>query len=456
MNADTRVPGSFRDPSGFMFLQDNVLYRQINKTYRDNYEQLINSGLYEKLVSENLLVSHEEVKLNHADNEVFKVIKPEIIDFISYPYEWCFSQLKNAALLTLNIQKTALSYGMSLKDCSAYNVQFNNRPIFIDTLSFEKYQEGKPWVAYKQFCEHFLAPLALASYRNYRLSRLFCSFLDGIPLDMASSLLPSKTYINHHLLIHIHLHSKAQKKYSSHIVDKKHSIVSRMALLGLIDSLETAIKKINYLPLGSVWSNYYDDTNYSIESFDFKKQIVSDYLEIANPSDVWDLGANDGLISRVAGRMGASTISFDFDHDAVENNYRSCLKENDSKILPLIVDLTNPSPKIGWQNEERLSLFERGPADAALALALVHHLAITNNLKFEQLADFFNKIGNWLIIEFIPKSDSQVQRLLSSREDVFENYTQREFEEKFSELFVIKNSIKFNDSDRILYLMVKR
>jgi len=189
------LPSSFRDPSGFLFLRDGFIYRQVNTIYRENYDYLISSNLYKTLVDAELLIPHHEVDIKKArSDEIYKVIKPELILFISYPYEWCFSQLKDAALTTLEIQKKSLDFGISLKDCSAYNIQFRKgKPIFIDTLSFERYHQGKPWVAYRQFCQHFLAPLALMSYKDIRLNQLFRVYIDGPPLDLTSSLLPFRT-----------------------------------------------------------------------------------------------------------------------------------------------------------------------------------------------------------------------------------------------------------------------
>jgi hypothetical protein len=178
-------PSSFRDPSGYLFHRGAELYRQVNRRYQENYDLLTSSGLYDKLVAEGLLVPHEEVDLEPLDAATaYKTIKPLLVPFVSYPYEWCFSQLKDAALATLAIQKTAMSHGMSLKDASAYNIQFIDcRPVLIDTLSFERYVPGRPWIAYRQFCQHFLAPLALMSYRDPRVSQLLKAGLDGIPLD---------------------------------------------------------------------------------------------------------------------------------------------------------------------------------------------------------------------------------------------------------------------------------
>ena len=207
---------SFRDPSGFLFTRDGVLYRQVNQVYAEDYRKLMDSGLYAKLVKAGLLIPHTEVDIEPANKKLaFKVLCPEYVPFISYPYEWSFGQLKDAALATLSIQKRALKAGMVLKDASAYNIQFQRgKPTLIDTLSFEIYQEGEPWVAYRQFCQHFLAPLALMAYQDVRLSQLLRVYIDGIPLDLASELLPARTRWNLGLATHIHLHARAQKRYA--------------------------------------------------------------------------------------------------------------------------------------------------------------------------------------------------------------------------------------------------
>ena len=419
------------------------------------------SGLYHNLVRNNLLIPHKEVKsVPFQSKQAYKIIQPEPVSFISYPYEWCFSQLKNAAFATLEIQKKALEYEMSLKDASAYNIQFcENQPALIDTLSFEKYKKGKPWVAYRQFCQHFLAPLALMSHTDIHLNKLAAIFIDGIPLDLASKLLPFKTRFNFSLFLHIHMHSKTQERFSDkhlHEKYKSQKTMSELSMHGLIDSLKTAIKKMKYNPDKSHWVNYYKDNNYYSKSFEHKKQIVGDFLKKTKPEIVWDMGANTGVFSRIACGSGVHVIAFDMDPDVVEINYRECIKNKETYLLPLVIDLNNPSPNIGWANTERMTLMERGPGDTVMALALLHHLAVSNNLGFSKIAEFFSSICKSLIIEFIPKDDSQVQRLLSSREDIFPDYNQKYFEKIFRNYFHIKESGKIKDSKRIIYLMKNR
>jgi ribosomal protein L11 methylase PrmA len=451
---------SFRDPSGFLFSRGGILYRQVNRTYADDFSRLTESGLYEKLVKAGLLIPHAEVDEKPADASLaFKVIRPERVPFISYPYEWSFSQWKDAALATLSIQKRALKAGMSLKDASAYNIQFvNGRPILIDTLSFETYQEGKPWDAYRQFCQHFLAPLALMSHVDIRLGQLLRVYIDGIPLDLASRLLPASTRLNFGLLTHIHIHASAQTRYADADVTASASRggMSKNAFIGLIESLEGAVKKLTWKPAGTEWGNYYEITNYTDIAFSHKKEIISGWLKDVAPASVWDLGANNGEFSRLASGMGIPTVAWDIDPSAVEQDYLRIKSEKEQNLLPLVLDLTNPSPALGWANEERDSLGQRGPADMVFALALIHHLAISNNVPLTRLADFFAGLGWWLIIEWVPKTDSQVQKLLRTRKDIFDGYTREGFESAFETRFHIRESVDVNQSERRIYLLEKK
>jgi hypothetical protein len=452
------VAGSFRDTTGFLFFSDGVLYRQINQSYRKDYELLIQSGLYARLTSCGFLIAHAEADkgISRQHDIAFKVIQPEYVPFISYPYEWCFSQLKDAALLTLAIQKKALQANMSLKDCSAYNVQYlHGRPVFIDTLSFEHYNEGSPWVAYRQFCQHFLAPLALMAYRDTRLNQLAKIFIDGIPLDLASGMLPLRTNFRLGLLMHLHLHARMQRRFSQKKSRLQHKTFSRNSFFALIDNLQDAVGKLQWLPHGTEWAEYYSDTNYSETAFKHKQNLVRDFIAQASPKTVWDLGANVGVFSRIPAGMGIPTIAFDVDPAAVEKFYCDCRKNNENNLLPLLMDMTNPSPDLGWAHTERIRLAGRGPADTLMALALVHHLAIGNNVPLHNIAKFFSSLCEHLIIEFVPKEDSQVKRLLLSRTDIFTSYSREAFENVFRRFFNLVRIENIDDSLRTLYLMKK-
>ncbi|MBI1334782.1 MAG: SAM-dependent methyltransferase [Armatimonadetes bacterium] len=457
MTEAVRSASSFRDPSGFVFQRDGVLYRQINQSAAADFELLVSSGLQNELTDAGLVVAVEEADLSLAVTpEAAKVIRPARIPFVSYPYEWSFSQLKDAALLTLEVMRRALGKGMSLKDASAYNVQFvGTRPVLIDTLSFEPYVEGEPWVAYKQFCQHFLAPLALMSHVDIRLGSLLQTNIDGIPLDLASNLLPGKTKFQPGLLTHIHLHAKAQSHDGGGKTSDRKPTISKTSLLALVDNLKGTVSGLTWKPAGTEWADYYANTNYSKESLSRKAELVASFLAKV-PGDAqtcWDLGANNGEFSRLAAARSLYTIAWDIDPAAVEQAYLACKSSKADHLLPLLQDLRNPSTDLGWAGAERDSLQSRGPADVVLALALVHHLAIGNNVPLDRLADFFAQVGRWLIVEFVPKEDSQVQRMLVARKYIFTSYDLSGFEQAFQRRFETVEKQEIEGTCRTLFLM---
>jgi hypothetical protein len=454
------ISASFKDPSGFVFSLNGEIYRQINKSYQKNYEQLITSGLYDKLTSLGYLIPYQEINFTARPAQAYKTIQPTKIPFISYPYEWCFNMLKDAAQLTLNIQKIALEYGMSLKDASSFNVQFlYGKPVFIDTLSFEQYEEGKPWVAYKQFCEQFLAPLALIAYTDIRLGKLMQAYLKGIPLDLVCKLLPLSTKIRPALFFHIHLHSRSQKQFSNSSLKQTNKSFSKHALMGLIESLESTVRGLHWKPIKTVLTDYYEKDkciSYDDTALNEKKNLVSKYLDIVQPKTLWDIGSNTGVFSRIAAKKNIFVVSMDNDPSVVEQNYLWTKENREKNILPLIIDIVNPTPSVGWENLERNSIFLRPLPQTVLALALIHHLAIGENLPFLKLASFFAKICDSLIIEFIPKEDKHVYILLRNRKDIFDNYNQTKFESEFNKFFNIKKRSILPASGRSLYLMINR
>jgi hypothetical protein len=460
LSTNTSIFSSFRDPSGIVYKKDKEVFRQINNCYASQYEKAVETGLFEFGINKKLLLPFEEVEPDESQQDnVYKIIKPEQIKFISYPYEWCFSQIKDAALLTLDLHLAALERDMVLKDASIYNVQFwNGRPTFIDHLSFELLENVTVWPAYGQFCRHFLAPLALMAHRDYRLNSLYLTNLDGVPLDLASTLLKKTSNLNPRLLMHIHLHAKAQKRYSVKANDQKIKgrRIDMNGLLGIAGSLRKAVEKLHWKSTGTEWGNYYKDTNYSESSMQAKKAIITSMLEKVEADVVWDLGGNDGTMTCLASERGAYSLCFDIDHAAVEKNYLRCRKEGEKNLLPLVMDFCNPSPGIGFASKERDSLSDRVSAELVMALAFIHHLAISNNLPFKYIAEYFASLGPWLIIEFVPKSDSQVQRLLATREDIFDRYDQENFEVTFGSYYEVVEKTAVSGSERFIYLMKRK
>jgi len=447
---------SFRDPDGFIFYKGNKLYRQINSSYKKTYDHLMKLGLYDELVSQKLLIPHQEVRLSPKNSQAYKIIAPEKVPFVSYPYEWSFSMLKEAALLTLKFQKKLLQHDMSLKDATAYNVQFiGSRPIFIDTLSITDYVVGSPWIAYRQFCQHFLAPLSLMKYKSLHLNQLLKNHLDGVPLSLASNLLPSKTNLNPGLLAHIHLHKKSQSYFSHRESSQKSYKMDKKLLIGLIENLSKTVEGLRLKKEKTIWSDYYTETNYSKSAFLSKKKIIKAFVKEKKPKTVLDLGANTGEFSDISAATDAYTISVDFDPMAIEKLFIFNSKHKED-ILPLVIDLVNPSPAIGWANSERKSFLQRADAQMVFALALIHHLTIFENIPLHKTASFFSGMGEYLVIEFIPKADSQVKRLLRNREDIFPDYEETKFEKIYSKFFSIQKKVPVKNCQRIMYLMKRK
>ena len=452
------LPASFRDPSGFVFRDDGTVYRQISDSYAATYEHIVKSGFYRAAMDAGELIRHEEIDPESLSvgAGAYKILRPDQVPFVSYPYEWCFGQLRDAALLTLALQKRALTHGLWLRDASAYNVQYlGGRPIFIDTLSFEAYPEGRPWGAYNQFCQHFLAPLALAAYVDIGFLKLLRTNLGGIDIGLASRALPIRTRLRLGLQMHIHAHGRAVAKAVAKpeaSADAREAKLSRNALLGLVDSLQSSVAGLELPTSKTIWGDYYDETNYSSAAHEAKHSIVERFVARAQPRTAWDLGANDGRFSRVASAAGAYTVAIDGDPAAVENNYRDVRHRNESHMLPLLMDLANPSPSLGWASRERDSISQRGPADLILGLALVHHLAIGNNVPLPKIAAFLAGLCRHLVIEFVPKEDSQVARLLATREDIFDDYSENGFEAAFATRFRLLDRAAVADSARTIYL----
>jgi len=446
-----REISSFRDPAGYIYYEDNKVIRRVNKEYFKQYEHLMTSGLYDELVEKGYLIKHREID----GNKEYKLLEVEKVPFISYPYEWCYDEVKDAAILTLNIQEIALKYNMILKDASSYNVQFiGGKAIFIDTLSFDFYEEGMPWGAYGQFVRHFMAPLLLNTYVDERCSSLLRNYIDGFPLDLVNNLLKNRGGFTARM--HIKWHNKSIDKNNDVSDGVKKVNISKISIINMNQMMLRQISKLRRKVTDTEWDNYYNVTNYDEVSDKCKIKLVKEYLEeidFNNESLVYDLGANDGKYSRIANERCQNVVSFDIDTNCVNRNYLIERDKERSGILPLLLDINNPSGGIGFGCTERKSINDRGRVDCLMALALIHHIVISNNVPFESVARWFIKLSKYLIIEFVPKEDKQVLKLLKTRRDIFSEYDQESFERIFSKYYKIVKKDNIKNSKRVLYLM---
>ena len=449
-------PASFRDPSGFMFVEEGKVKRQINPIYFKQYNALKGSGFFNTLFKSQVLIPHEE--LSNSSEQI--VIQPEQIPFITYPYEWCFNQYKEAALLTLKLQKYSLEKGFSLKDASAFNVTFHKgKAVFIDTLSFDFYIENSPWRAYKQFVSHFLGPLLMAHYHGAQSLKLMSNYIDGIPLKMIASMLPFKSKLNPFLYSNIHLLAKFEDKYNEDYEgESKAKSLSKKAQLNIIQSLYDFIKKLS-LKEHSEWGNYYNKTNYSDAAFNLKSEIINVWISNLNAKTVIDIGGNDGtFVRRITSDLEQALVC-DIDNNAVDFNYKTIKVNKESFMLPFVLDVLNPSASIGFNNVERASFIERitkFQPDITFALAVIHHMSLSGNISFDMSAQFFSKFSKHLIIEFPKREDSWVQRLLNNKadfKDYFGFYNIDNFEKAYSNYFEIIEKQPIDNSERVMYLL---
>lgn len=448
---------SFRDPAGFVFEEQGTLFRFVSSDYRDTFREAERGGLLPSLVESGLLIPYQKVK--EERDEGCLILQPERLRFVSYPYEWSFSQLRDASLVTLEIQRRCLQKGFWLKDASAYNIQFHRgKPVLVDLLSFERVKEGQPWPAYRQFCQHFLAPLALMSYRHPRLSILFHGCPDGIPLGVAVSVLGWRGFFNFWLSVHLRAHARSAQKYLRASAVGAGRFVSRQALLGLVDSLESAVLRLRCPDSRGFWAEYSGFEPYSPEAREDKMVGVGELADAVFPSPrvVWDIGANTGDYSWLMASRGAFTVAMDSEWECVEKIYEKVKQTGEVNVLPLVQDVANPSSSSGVGQEERSGLKQRGPADLVFVLALIHHLRITCGIPFSRLAEYLSLIARWLIVEYVPKSDPKVRGLLDFREDIFEDYHEDEFRRSFGKHFLMVRRRPIKGSGRVLYLMRRK
>ncbi|MDP9230935.1 MAG: SAM-dependent methyltransferase, partial [Bacteroidota bacterium] len=325
---------------------------------------------------------------------------------------------------------------------------------FIDTLSFEKHNKEQPWIAYRQFCENFLSPLLLMHYSKNSLQQLLLAYPDGIPLAVTKSLLPWRSKLSLHTYLHIHLHAVvAQKKAES---NQKKIKFSKQKLLNLVSSLETLIRRLKLPAQKSIWFEYYDEALQRKDYLQQKRKLIQQLLDkLGNLKTAADLGANNGEFSQLLSAKNIQTIAADSDPCCINKLYTEIKKSAEKNIQPLVVDLSNPSPAVGFNNAERASFLSRTRVDLVLALALVHHLAIGKNIPLDIIACFFKQLSKHLIIEFVPKQDEKVQLMLSVKKDIYTEYDEAGFEQAFKKYYSVVSKESIAGSGRVLYLMSK-
>lgn len=459
LSSPSVVAGSFRDPSGRVFLWRGHVYRSVTDYARTDYVSARDCGLITRLVAAGKLIKSTECEIGSVDlppevaDQARIVIEHARIPFVSYPYEWPFEALQSAALLHLDVHLEALAAGHSLSDSSAFNVQFNGtRPVFIDLLSIRRYVDGEFWLGHRQFCEQFLNPLLLQAYVGTGYNDWYRGRMTGIPATDLARLIPLWRKLGIKTFMHVSLQSRAQRSASRRSLKMTERRLPRRALLGMLRSLRSWISGLTPPNQAkTTWSDYPEQSNYNDAQESFKRSLVEKFVAQRPPDLLFDLGCNTGVFSRAAIRSGAKyVVGLDSDAGALKRAFHDAQSQN-LPFLPLYADLANPSPNQGWNQNERSGLAERGPADAALALALVHHLAIGNNVPLDAIVSWLARLASRMLVEFVPKADPMVQLMLATRTDVFAGYYVEAFRAALSGRGRIVAETPIPGSDRILF-----
>jgi len=435
--------GSFRDPAGSVFSAGGKIFRSVFPPGVKDYEDARQKNVFLKLIAAGFLIDHQEVRIpKGAPEGTVYCLEHPVLPFVSYPWEWPFSLFKDAALLQLDIMEMLIPQGFWLRDASVFNVQYDGSGLkLIDTLSIGKRVPDSPWMAYGQFCAHFLAPLVMAAYSDIRLLNLWRNFIDGFPLDLAVSSLSWKNRLRPGLFMHLVLHAYFQKNVQrreklTHGSSFKNPKATDRGLLGLVRSLRRTISHIAFRNISGMWKDYETYRIYNTNEIQAKTEFLTRVMDRVQPKTVWDLGANVGEFSQTAGSRGAFVVSIEQDPVCTEMIYQSNKRQTaQNRILPLTMDIANPSPGLGWSGRERLSLQERGPADLLLALALIHHLVLSAYVPLNRVARWFSEIAKSVVVEFVPPEDPMVLKLLSNRHTGHLPYDAMVFREAFDSLF---------------------
>jgi len=453
-------PGSFRDRTARVFYHDGHIFRGLSATALKEWQALSASGLYRRFAENGAIVTTRQREIGslpfRLDEPWAAVLEHERLPFVSYPYEWSFEMLRDAALLQLDLVLAGLDEGIGLKDASAYNVQWKGAtPVFVDIGSFYKRAEGEPWVGYRQFCQMFLYPLLLQAYRDVPFQAWMRGNIDGMDAEVCLNLLSARDYFRGGVLAHVYLQAKAQKAYNSTTRDVRAELNKAGFDTRIIktnaEGLRKLVASLEWKPKQSTWSDYLKCGHYEAADAEQKRQFVRDVVATRPWNMTWDIGCNVGVFSRIAAERSASVVAMDADHLAVDKLYRALKAEHVPNILPLVVNVTDPSPNLGWRNLERKRINERGRPDLVLALALIHHVVIGGNIPLAEFVQWLRDLGGELVIEFVTRQDPMVATLLRNKDDHYSDYTEESFERELSARFKIARRQPLGSGTRIMY-----
>jgi hypothetical protein len=463
-------PGSYRDWDGRVYVDSDRVLRALTPGGVANWNALAASELFARRTAEGALVATraatadelQELRESAGAPAWAAALVHERIPFVSYPYEWTFSMLQDAALVQLALVADALDEALTMKDASPYNIQWRgSRPVFIDVGSFEPLRPGEAWAGYRQFCSLYLYPLLMEAYLGVPFQPWLRGAIDGISPRDAAAMLGARHFLRRGVLRHVFLHARLERGYASSGAGLQQELadagLDARVIARTIAGLTKLVGRLNSARAHGAWSDYHSSCSYDDADREAKTALVSRTLARTSRSLVWDLGCNDGRHAELAAQRGAFVLALDNDTAVVDSLYRRLRAESPQSILPLVVDLADPSPSLGWRNLERRSLGERGRPDLVLCLALVHHLAIGRNLPMSEIVDWLCGLEAEVVIEFPHRNDPMVRKLLDrKRDDAHPDYDRASFEGALQGRFEVQDSLDLPSGVRTLYVLCPR
>jgi SAM-dependent methyltransferase len=450
-------PGSFRDPDSRVFRDGERILRALSEGGLADWERLQATRFFANAQDQGTIVRTTQVEDAPAlaGFEAAATLEHQRVPFVSYPYEWPFSMLQDAASLQLELLRAALAEDMIPKDSSPYNVQWKGaKPVFVDVGSFEVLPEGEPWAGYRQFCCLFLYPLMVQAYAGLPFQPLLRGSLEGIEPAEARAILRGRRLLRRGVFAHVAIHARLERRESAR--DTRTEVKRAGFRKELIDAnasrLERLVQKLEWGAGETAWSDYSDRAHYEAEELERKDEFVRQACASRSWDLTWDLGCNDGRYSRIAAEHARYVVAIDGDQATAEALYRSLRSEGERRILPLVMNLADPSPARGWRGVERGRLEDRGRPDLVLCLALIHHLSIAANVPVAEVVDWLASLGGTLVVEFAGREDPMVKRLLSrKRDDAHPDYDTPQFEAELGKRFEITRREELASGTRTLY-----